>query len=141
MSAFSKSTYPPKGVSRPGVITLYHRVTLGSSGAIASQDSAKLSGIVAAKTATKTGRYTLTINGGQTARKLLYGNVAVIGTDDAAYTTANGRIAFLRDDDLATDGTIEVQLTRTDTGADAEAITGAVLLIKLEFTVSSVGEN
>lgn len=80
------------------------------------------------KTATKTGRYTLTLPKGY--ERLLNVIVTPFGADDAAWGAAStGVQAFTRDDDVtrtkyraasANDGTVEIQFQRTDTNADAE---------------------
>lgn len=125
---------PNAGVfNRRNHAVFFHRVVLGAGGAIASQDAPADSGVVATKTATKTGRYTLQLP--SKYRRLLWVNAAVIGTDDAAYTTAKGLNSFVRDNDVdggAADGTVEVQFNRTDTAADAEVIDSATLLFRVE---------
>lgn len=120
--------FPVKGYAgkdRMGVIFFSHSVTTGASGAIASQDDIAGTGLgaVVAKTATKTGRYTITLP--KAYKKLVSMAVALIGPDDAAYAANNqsGLAAVWRDNDIdggAKDGTIELQFVRGDTYADAE---------------------
>jgi len=109
-----------------GVTVCVDSVLLGSSGAIAANGAAKgaLAGFTVVKTAAKTGRYTITFHRRYT--RLLYGGCTVVGLDDAAYTATKGSFAVLRDDDVATDGTIEVQLLNVS-GADAEAVDATTL--------------
>jgi hypothetical protein len=110
-----------------------HRIVLGSSGAIASQDAAKDSGIVAVKTATKTGRYTLTFSGGQKHKSFRGGSCTVKGPDDTAYGAVSvGLDHIWRDDDLPVDGTLEVQFLNASTNfTDAELPTGTVIYLDL----------
>lgn len=125
----------------PGMVIIAESVPLGSSGAIAAagaREGAKHTDFTIAKTAGKTGRYTITFT--RKYRALLYGHCVVVGADDAAYPGAAGVDCILRDDDIATDGTIEVQLRRTDTGADAEAIDSATLKLFLVLKDSNIGE-
>lgn len=103
------------------LLAFNHRVVLGAGGAISSQDAAKQTGIVAVKTATKTGRYTLTMAGGRTFKQFRGGSVSIVGLDDTIYgANTTGYKAHWRDDDTTTDGTIEVQFTRNTDNADAE---------------------
>lgn len=130
---------PLFGSTRKGIVLLFGKVVLGASGAISSQTGAKLAGFTVEKTATKTGRYTLTLD--KNYNELLYGHVTVVGADDAAYTTAAGIDCIIRDVDTgggAGDGTFELQLTRSDTSADAEAINSAELRIFIAVCDSSV---
>jgi hypothetical protein len=124
---------PELGVfGRRNLIHFVHKVTTSTSGTIASQDELADSGVLAAKTATKTGRYTLTVP--SKYRKFHGGFATIVGADDTAYTTAKGLNSFLRDNDIdggAADGTIELQFNRSDTAADAEVIDGAVFYVHL----------
>lgn len=123
--------------NRRGVAEFYHRVTLGATGVIASQDAPNVSGIVAAKTGGEVGRYTLQLPVGPTGykyRSLLWVDAKIIGADDAAYTVAKGLDVLLRDNDVdggALDGTIEVQFVRSDSDADAEVEDSRVLLFRV----------
>lgn len=133
---------PGLGVfNRRNTVKFLHRVVLGASGAIASQDPANESGIVATKTATEVGRYTLQLPVGPTGfkyRKLNWVDAKIVGADDTAYTTANGLNVLLRDNDIdggALDGTIDVQFCRTDTGADAEVENSRVLYFRVEVEI------
>lgn len=126
---------PELGVfNRDDVCRFYHKVTTSTSGTIASQDAVVASGIQATKTATKTGRYTLTINSGETFSAVLFVNAVVIGPDDAAYgANTTGFKAFLRTNDISggnLDGTIEVQFVQTSY-ADAEVPDSAIILFEV----------
>ena len=119
-------------VNRRNVTHFIHKVTTTTSGAVGSQDAPGVSGVVATKTATKTGRYTLAL--GSKFRVFLGGFVSLIGADDTAYTTQKGFGSFFRDNDIdggAADGTVEVQFTRTDTEADTELEDGAVAIFHI----------
>jgi len=130
------SFQPIAGSKTNGVIKLYGQVTLGNSGAISSSSC---DGFTIAKTASKTGRYTVTL--GQNYNKLLGCSVQIIGPDDAAFTDAKGVDPKLRDNDVgggANDGTFEIQFVDADSGADAEVQDSAVLLIEITLKNSSV---
>lgn len=125
---------PIAGVfNRRNMAVFYHRVVLGAAGAIASQDAPADSGIVATKTATETGRYTLQMP--SKYRRLLWAQGTIIGPDDAvlgANTTGYG--SFVRDNDIdggAADGTVEIQFTQTSY-ADAEVANNLTLLFRVE---------
>lgn len=116
-----RSYQPLLGSVQRGVVPLFSRVVLGSSGAVSSQDGAKLAGFTVTKTASKTGRYTITLD--KNYARLLWADVRIIAADDTAYTTAKGADVLIRDDDVgrgAGDGTFELQFCRSDTEADAE---------------------
>ncbi len=121
MSAFPSLGYH----NRRNVVGFIHKVTTSTSGTIGSQDAPGDSGVIAAKTGSKTGRYTLTLP--SKFRKFHGGFVSVIGPDDTADS-------FLRDNDVDggdADGTIEVQFARSDTEADAELMDGAIFIAHL----------
>jgi hypothetical protein len=138
MSVFAKNLLPVAGTTHHGVILLFGKVPLGSTGALATTYSAgtMTPGVTVTKTGSKTGRYTLTLAG--TVKQLLFAQAVVVGADDAAYTDGNGCNAILRDDDLASDGTIELQLVHPDTSADAEAIDNATVYYMLAVSTSNV---
>lgn len=123
-------------VNRRGAMQYFHRVTTSTSGTIASQDAAKDSGVVAAKTGGETGRYTLTLSGGRPYSRLLWVDAMLIGADDAAYGAVTlGLMAIIRDNDIdqgALDGTVEVQFIGSNAGwADAEVADGAIILFNV----------
>ena len=116
-----------------GTIRLHATINLGSSGAVSSYTAP---GMTIAKTATKTGRYTLTLADKYSA--FLGAAVTVQGADDAAYTTAAGSHGILRNVDVVTNGVLYVQLVRPDTQADAEAIDNAKVFVVLDLKNSSL---
>lgn len=142
MAAYTKLPLPSKGnVGRRGVVHFWHTVTIGGSGAISSQDTDG-TGIVAVKTASETGRYTLTIGStgsgvGSAYKKLLCADVMLIGPDDAVFgANTVGIHWFFRDNDVdggAKDGTIELQFaTRGGTNIDdAEVPSGTVFKVHI----------
>lgn len=139
MSTFAKNLLPIAGTTHHGVILLFGKVPLGTSGALATTYSAgtMTPGVTVTKTGGgKTARYTLTLAG--TVKQVLFAQAIVVGADDTAYTTANGIQAILRDDDLASDGTIELQFVRTDTGADAEIEDNRTFYYMLAVSTSNV---
>lgn len=106
--------------------------TIGAAGAIdstviaSSNTSLPMAGVTLVKTAAKTGRYTITLP--KNYRHLLYKGGSFTGPDDTAFPTTTGSQLAWRDIDIgigANDGTIEVQLLRADTQADAEAAAGS----------------
>lgn len=126
-------------IGRRGTTVLFHSITIGASGAITTQDTALASGIVAVKTAAKTGRYTLTLP--STYRNFLFGMAMIIGPDDVNYgANTTGLAAIFRDNDIdgnatsAKDGTIEVQFVQ-GTYADAEVPSGFIVKLRLDVEV------
>src|SRR3990172_9720255 len=107
--------------NRRNVTEFFHRIVLGASGAIASQDAPPVSGIVATKTGSEVGRYTLQLP--SKYRRLLDVHATILGTDDAALGAATtGSFSYVRDNDIdagAADGTIELQFMQVSY-ADAE---------------------
>lgn len=115
-----------------GVSKLYGEVTTTTSGTIGSQSC---KGFTVSKTAGETGRYTVTL--ADNYNKLLAVSVAVVGSADAAYTSAKGLVSFLRNDTIAANGTtFNVQFCDADgSPADAELEDGAKF--KLEVTLKN----
>ena len=137
MSVFAKNLLPIAGTTHHGVILLFGKVPLTTSGDLAATYSAgtMTPGVPVTKESAA-GRYTLTLAG--TVKQLLFAQVIVVGADDAAYTDGNGCNAILRDDDLATDGTIALQLVHPDTSADANAIDNATFYYMIAVSTSNV---
>lgn len=116
-----------------GTETYHHRIVTTTSGTIdtATSDTVAQTGVTATKTGSETGRYTLQL---PVPYKRVHQVIATIkGADDAAYGAITlGLPYFVRDDDIATDGTIEVQFVAGDTNwSDAEIADGAAVM----FTV------
>jgi hypothetical protein len=103
----------------------FSKVLISTSGAISGQTAEAWSGLVVTKTAAKTGRYTVTMTGGRRAL-LLAVNATLITADDAAIADASGIISSVRDDDMATDGTFELQWHRNTTLVDTEVADAAI---------------
>jgi len=122
-----------------GIIT--HTFVTGASGAISSQDLPGDSGVIATKTATKTGRYTFAVGAStplaKGVRKFHGGFACIVGVDDAVYgAKTKGAVFVLRDNDMdggALDGTFEGQFLNPSTDAtnyiDAELPDNAVVHI------------
>lgn len=104
--------------AREAVLTTTTVVT-STSGAISTQTGSKDSGVTVAKTAAKTGRYTVTCDE-KTARMAIVG-LTPIGAADVAYVnTAGGSgIAFSRNKAVST-RTFDIQFTRNSDSADTE---------------------
>ena len=107
-----------KGCARGGLKAAFFDVTTTTSGTIDTTNSAGSWGGTIAKTGSETGRYTITL--GRSVTALAGAVVTLVGPDDAAMTDAKGMDWCLRDDDLATDGTIELQWLDADSAADAD---------------------
>lgn len=126
------------GASQPVDIFAF-TLAIGAAGAIDDtgtfSTNRSMVGVTVVKTATKTGRYTVTLP--RNYRHLLYKGASFTGVDDAALPTTTGLGVVFRDVDIgagAQDGTIEVQLFRTDTNADAEAASGSLVSVVLMVT-------
>jgi hypothetical protein len=111
-------------------------VVTGASGAIASQTSERDSGFTAVKTATKTGRYTLTFAEPLSDAVLL--SATIIGAADAAISNTSGGTGptFARNLSAST-RTIDVQFTRNSDSADTEITSN--LSFQLTFLVKAAG--
>jgi hypothetical protein len=124
----------PQTIDR-GVVHLYGRFTTTTSGTLSTTaiTSAAQAGFTLTKTATKTGRYTVTLHKNYPA--VLWADAKLIGADDTAFTDAKGVIVGLRDFDSgegAGDGTFEIQFTKNTDRSDAEVQDGAIILVKIE---------
>lgn len=126
---------PIKGCARAGLKAAIFDVTTTTSGTIDTTNSKGSWGGAIAKTSTKTGRYTITL--GRATAALAGAVVTLVGPDDTALTDAKGTQWCVRDDDLATDGTIEVQFFDSDSGADADVQDGARFIVLLWIVDSS----
>lgn len=120
----------------PGLVLISGKVTLGASGAVSSTD---IEGATLVKTGSETGRYTLTLNRGKVI-EFRGGFVSWMAADDSAVSnTVGGSGAIVcRDDDISSDGTVELQFTRNDTSADAELPDGTVFHFLVALRTSSV---
>lgn len=118
-----------------GVVKLFATIVTSTSGTISSSDM--LGGSVA-KVGSEAGRYRITLSGSY--QRLLSASVMVSGAADAAYTTAKGVQAIVRNVDVSNASTpvLDIQLIRTDTAADAEVEDGASIFIELTLSNSSV---
>lgn len=119
-----------------GVVKLYGYITIGSSGAISASGC---KGFSVAKTATKTGRYTLTLEDKYMA--LLAAQFTVQGPADAAFGTTCGSLAFIRGEDVAAAGgtpLLYLQIAGATTSpADTEAPSGTKVFIELTLKNST----
>jgi hypothetical protein len=121
------------GVNQQGIVALFGKIVTGTSGAVSSYD---FPGVTVTKTATKTGRYTLALP--RKSVEFLGGIATLIADDDSAITTASGANWAFRDDDIASDGTIELQWVRSDTAADAEVTNDSTFYVLIFIKDSSV---
>jgi hypothetical protein len=130
---------PFEGVygTRRNVGVYFHKIVTTTSGTISTalSDLAADSGLTVAKTGSETGRYTVTTR--VPHKRLLMVKVMIIGADDAAYGAVTlGLMAIVRDVDISSDGTFEIQFIGSNAGwADAEIADGA------SFMIEAVVEN
>lgn len=94
------------------------RVTTSTGGTIASQTGARDTGVTVAKTAAKTGRYTITADE-KTSRIAVVG-IVLVGAADAALSNAVGGGGCFQRNNAPSTRTVDIQFTRNDTNADAE---------------------
>ena len=127
---------PLSGSLTNGVVKLYGYIATSTSGTISSTTGTK--GMTITKTASETGRYTLTLS--DKYQSLLACSVAIQGAADAAYTTAKGLTWILRGVDVsATTPVLYLQFNDPDgSAADAELEDGAKVYIELTLKNSSV---
>lgn len=107
------------------VIKLYGSVTFGSSGAVDSQDCL---GFSVAKTATKTGRYTVTLE--DQYNRFMGCHTTLVEAADAAITATEGFIHGYVRNVAMTSKTFDIQLVQVS-AADAEPASGNVLYIEI----------
>lgn len=129
------------GTVKRGVVHLYGKALTTTNGTLSTVagavTSAKQAGFTIAKTGSKVGRYTITLQDRYVG--LLYIHATVSGAADAAYTTARGLNAFFRNNAVAAAAkTIDIQFARTDTGADAEVEDGATIHVMIVLDNSTV---
>ena len=119
--------------SRKNVGMYFHKVVTTTAGAIdtAASDQVADSMLTVTLTGSEAGRYTIQTPAPH--KRLLAGWATIIGADDAAYGAATvGLPHIIRDVDIATDGTCELQFTAGDTNwADADVADGASFMITL----------
>lgn len=121
-----------------GVVELYGQVTFGSSGAISSQSCV---GFSVAQTDSETGRYTVTLE--DSYPKLLFCDVVLEGAADAAYTQDAGLGYLLRNVDVTSSKTFDIQLVDGGTvgsasQSDADPEDGAVAYIAIKLKNSEL---
>ena len=119
--------------TRRDVAFYSHKVVTTTGGTISTtlSDQTADSGLTVVKTGSETGRYTVTTPCPH--KRLLHGWATIIGADDAAYGAVTlGIIGIVRDVDIASDGTVEVQFIGSNAGwADAEIADGASFMLTL----------
>lgn len=123
-----------QGTLEAGVVKLFGSVVTSTSGTIASSTG---KGLTITKTAGKTGRYTVTLADKYTA--LLGVSVVLVGSTDAAYTSAKGDVSFLRNVNVgASVPYFEIQWADADgSPADAEIENGAGFYVEVTLKNSS----
>lgn len=123
-----------QGTLEKGIVKLFATITTTTSGTIGSTTA---TGLTVAKVAAEAGRYRITLQDQYT--RLLCVNAIVSGAADAAYTTAAGVNAIVRNVAVnAATPIFDLQLIRSDTSADAEPDSGAVIYVEITLKNSSV---
>lgn len=123
---------PLAGCLEAGIVKLFGVVTLGASGAISSQDC---KGFTVTKTATETGRYTVTLADRYSALRSV--NVMVEGSADTVYTSAKGLQALLRGVDMSAKVFYVQFVDRQTEPADAEVENSAKIYLEISLKNSS----
>ncbi len=119
-----------------GLVTLYGSLTTSTSGTVASTACV---GFTIAKTSAEVGRYTVTLSdyyyGG-----LKHCSVTLVGSTDAAYTSAKGIVPFLRNISVdSSHKTFDIQWADADgSAADAELEDGAAFNLMIVLKNSSL---
>ena len=123
-----------QGTLEKGVVKLFATIVTSTSGAISSTTA---TGLTVAKVAAEAGRYRVTLDDKYT--RLLAAQAIVTGAADAAYTTAKGAYAIVRNVAVSSaTPVLDIQFVRTDTAADAEVEDGATIYVELTLKNSSV---
>ncbi len=123
-----------QGTLEKGVVKLFATIVTSTSGAISTTTA---TGLTVAKVGSEAGRYRVTLDDKYT--RLLSAQAIVVGAADAAYTSTAGVTTLLRNVAVsAATPVLDIQFTRTDTGADSEVIDGATIYIELTLKNSSV---
>lgn len=115
------------------IVKLYGKVTTTTSGTIGTS-SAK--GFSVTKTAAETGRYTITL--ADQYPEFKHCAIVVEGAADAAYTSAKGLVAFIRNVSMSTK-TFNVQFCDADgSPADAELEDGAKFYLEITLKNTTI---
>lgn len=115
-----------------GIVKLFGSFVTTTSGTIGSSSC---KGFSIAKTGSETGRYTVTLEDSFNELKSVLANI--IGTADAAMTSAKGLAYFLRNVNMAT-RSFDIQFCDPDgSPADAEIENGASVLLEITLKNSS----
>ena len=117
-----------------GVVKLYGKVVTTTSGTVGSTSC---KGFSVAKTGSETGRYTVTLS--DSYQGFLGCQVTLVGAADAAYTSAKGLVAFVRNVSVAdSTPTFQIQFCDPDgSAADAEVEDAAEFYLEITLKNSS----
>lgn len=116
----AKVKYPEQKAGRRNTVILTGTITIGAAGAVSSS-SAECATVV--KTATKTGRYTVTLDRKYRSVRGL-GAPGLVGPADAAFGNAAANAAQYRN---VSTQTFDIQLFLASSGADTETTSGNVI--------------
>lgn len=112
--------HPSRGSSRAREVRISGTITIGSSGAISAQAADGVA--TAVKTASKTGRYTVTLD--RTYKNLrVAGAPGVVGPTDAAFGDTAAKAGAYRN---VTGSSFDIQMFISN-GTDTEAASGYVI--------------
>lgn len=136
MSLYAHTMFPLDGSMELGVVRAFAYIDTTTSGTIDTAATASRSkcGITVVKTATKTGRYTMTFDGA--FKRLLAWGAGVEGAADTAYTVSKGIVPQLRGVSPST-GVLYLQFCRSDSMADAEVQDAANIWAWFDIQLSS----
>lgn len=123
-----------QGTLEAGVVKLFGSVVTSTSGTVSTSTG---KGLTITKTGGEVGRYTVTLADKYTA--LLGVSVALVGSADAAYTSAKGIVHFLRNVSVAgATPAFDIQWADADgSAADAEVENGAAFYVEVTLKNSS----
>jgi hypothetical protein len=111
-------------------LTFHCKLVTGTSGAVAAT-SVMAPGVTVVKTGSEVGRYTFTLPKAYSALKQVI--VTPIGAADAAFGAVSvGLIHFVRNDAVATTGTLDIQFAAASTNfSDAELPNSTSALVSI----------
>lgn len=129
----NKSWLPPSGSLEVNVVELFGSITVGSSGAVSTQDGKGIGTIVKESAA---GQYTIPLS--EPYNKLLWAGFTLLHSTDSAQTVGTAFRINSEDVDHATAPVLVLQCSDVATGADANPASGAIIYFTIKLRNSSV---
>lgn len=123
---------PGLGSLETGVVDLFCKIVVGSSGAVTSGTGM---GIASVTKESSAGQYTILLS--DTYNSLLWAGITLLDDSDSAATTV-GIGTRLQAETVSSTKTVVVQTYALDDGADANPADGAILYVKITLRNSSV---